>query len=77
MKREPVRSSNIESIGYDPTSETLEIKFVKNNTPYQYHPVAAEMYVELMAAESHGKYFAAHIRGNKAIGYKRVQDTEA
>lgn len=38
MNRKSVTSSNIASIGYDETSETLEIEF-KNGGVYQYFDV--------------------------------------
>ena len=62
MDRESVSSSNIASIGYDETSQTLEIEFL-NGGLYQYFDVPEHVYSELMAADSHGKYLAAHIKG--------------
>ena len=38
MKREHVESSNIESIGYDVKTQTLEIEFL-NGAIYQYFDV--------------------------------------
>ena len=35
MEREPVVSSNLVSVGYDPASETLEVEFIKTGV-YQY-----------------------------------------
>jgi len=61
MKRTPVLSSNIDSIGYE--AGTLEIKFKSGNI-YQYQGVPEHVYHELMAAPSKGSYFADHIRDN-------------
>lgn len=63
MKRDHVESSNIESIGYDSKSQTLEIEFL-NGSIYQYFDVQHHIYDELMNADSHGKYLAAYIKGN-------------
>lgn len=62
MNRNFVESSNIESIGYDPNSETLEIEFL-NGAIYQYFDVPEHVYQELMNADSHGKYLVSHIKG--------------
>jgi hypothetical protein len=61
MKREPVESSNIRSVGYDASIERLEIEFANGNV-YQYHNVPQQEYDEFMRANSQGRYFALHIR---------------
>ena len=62
MKRNHVESSNIESIGYDSSSQTLEIEFL-NGTIYQYFDVPQHIYDGLISADSHGKYLASNIKG--------------
>jgi len=62
MNRDHVESSNIESIGYDSNSETLEIEFL-NGSIYQYFDVPEHVYEELMSADSQGKYLAYQIKG--------------
>lgn len=62
MKREHVKSSNIESIGYDSNSQTLEIAFL-NSSVYQYFDVPERIFEELMGADSQGKYLASNIKG--------------
>ncbi len=62
MKREPVESSNIRSIGHDPATKTLEVEFL-NGTVYQYHDVDADKHAALMKADSVGGHFNAHIKG--------------
>ena len=63
MNRKPVTSSNIASIGYDDSSETLEIEF-KNGGIYQYFDVPQRIYNEIMSASSHGEYLAQNIKGH-------------
>lgn len=70
MLRQPVNSSNLQSVGYDPSSGTLEIEF-KNGSIYQYPGVPASIYQGLMAAPSHGTYFARYIRDQYA--YTRIR----
>ena len=71
MERKPVKSSNINSIGYDETSKILEIEF-NGGRVYQCYEVPLEVYQKLMNAPSHGKYFHAYIR-NGPYNYKRVR----
>lgn len=61
MRRTPVSSSSITSVGYDPTSHTLEIEFVSGAT-YRYRQVEQSVYEALMRAESKGRYVNAHVR---------------
>ena len=63
MKRNHVDSSNIESIGYDYSSQTLEIEFL-NGTIYQYFDVPQHIYDGIMSADSAGKYLADNIKGH-------------
>ncbi|MDK2014636.1 MULTISPECIES: KTSC domain-containing protein [unclassified Deinococcus] len=61
MRHVPVTSSNLASVAYDPSSHTLEVAF-NNGGLYRYAGVPAAVHQGLMAAASHGSYFAAHIR---------------
>ena len=60
MTRTPVKSSQIIAVGYDESTETLEIEFVF--ATYQYRNVPARIHRELMAADSVGRYFANNIK---------------
>ena len=61
MDRQLVTSSNIVSIGYDESSETLEVEF-RQERIYQYFGVPLHVYNELMAAPSHGKFHGRYIK---------------
>ncbi|WP_408587059.1 KTSC domain-containing protein [Novosphingobium sp.] len=63
MERQPVASSNLAEVGYDPELETLEVQF-KHGGVYQYYNVPAFMNERLMAAESLGRFFNAEIKGH-------------
>ena len=62
MNREPVVSSNLVSVGYDPNSYTLEIEFMDGRI-YQYFDVPEQVYDELLNANSAGQYFHRQVRG--------------
>ena len=74
MKRQPVSSSNLRSVGYDPETKTLEVEF-QNGSVYQYFNVPNNVYRELMAAPSHGRYFHRFIRN--IYPYSRVVNTSS
>ena len=65
MQRKSVESSNLASVGYDSSEQTLEVQF-KHGGIYQYTSVPESIYNGLMNASSHGKYFDANI---KKAGY--------
>jgi hypothetical protein len=61
MLRQTVTSSNVVSIGYDPSTEVLEIEF-RTSGVYRYSTVPEQVFDGLLNAPSHGKYFWANIR---------------
>ena len=69
MQKVPVSSSNINAIGYDEQSLTLEVDF-KNGGSYQYLGVPPSVHQALMRASSHGKYLESHIKGR--YGFNKV-----
>ena len=66
MQRIPVTSSNVESVGYDAATSTLEVEF-RNGGVYQYFDVPASKHAGLLAASSVGGYLDAYI---KKAGYR-------
>lgn len=62
MPRQPVRSSNIASIGYESSTHTLEVEFL-SGAVYQYYGVPRAIHEGLMNASSHGSFLAAHVKG--------------
>jgi len=62
MDRATVISSNIRSVGYDPTSSILEVEF-NSGSIYQYLDVPESEYEGLMNADSKGRYLNRNIKG--------------
>ena len=56
MIRHNVHSSNLASVGYDPTSAALEVEFLDGRI-YQYANVPRSIFSGLMNAASKGEYF--------------------
>ena len=63
----PVESSQIASVGHDPSTNTLSVTF-KRGATYQYPDVSANTAAAFMKAESKGKFFGQHI---KALPFKK------
>ena len=61
IKREPVESSVLTSVGYNARARLLEIEF-HSGAIYRYLDVPEEIYRRLLAAESKGHFFGANIR---------------
>ena len=59
----PVKSSYLSAIGYDPATQTLDIKFAVGGKTYRYHGVPPSVHSGLLSAKSHGSFFASSIRG--------------
>ncbi|MDX8495112.1 KTSC domain-containing protein [Mesorhizobium sp. VK22B] len=62
MERQPVSSSSLASVGYDPASETLQVEFVATGKVFEYYNVPQFMYDRLLEASSIGQFFNAEIR---------------
>jgi len=62
MKRSPVKSSNLKSVGFEKPSKSLEIEF-KSGGLYQFSGIHPNTHRFLMAAPSKGKFFHKNIRG--------------
>lgn len=52
----------ISEVEYDETKKLLTLIFVKNNAKYEYQEVPKEIYTDMLAADSIGKYFLANIK---------------
>ncbi|MEJ7746789.1 MAG: KTSC domain-containing protein [Luteimonas sp.] len=61
MDRVVVASRALRSVGYEPNHRMLDIEFVSGSI-YRYFDVPDDLHAGLMAADSHGEFFSAHIR---------------
>ena len=69
MIRDPVASSTVASIGYDPETETLEVEFT-NGSVYQYFNIPSHLNDEIMASSSKGQFLNTYIKNG--YPYSRV-----
>jgi len=70
LGRTRVRSSNLQSVGYNPFTGRLEIQF-RNGRIYEYFDVPMRIYEGLVRAASHGTFFHLFIRS--AYAFRRLQ----
>ena len=61
----PVKSSTVESVGYDATTQRLTVTY-KGGGTYHYAGVSPTTHAALMAADSVGGYLHAHVKGKHA-----------
>ena len=61
MKREKVKSTALKSVGYNPDERLLETELITERI-YQYKEVPEAIYLNLMKAESLGRYYNKYIR---------------
>ncbi len=57
MKREPVESSALRSLGYDEENEILEVEILDIVRIYQYKNIAVQEYLNLIQAPSIGWHY--------------------
>jgi hypothetical protein len=62
VKLRRVRSSAIEAVAYDPERQCLEVRWIGQQRVYRYHRVPAEVYDELLQAESKGAYVNEQVK---------------
>jgi len=62
VDRQPVKSSNVKSVGHDPKTNTLAVEF-KDGSIYHYHDVPKDVHESLVSARSVGGYIHASIKG--------------
>lgn len=70
MNRTTVHSSNLKSVGYDPSTSTLEIEF-NDGRVYEYYGVPQQVHIGLMNAESKGSYYHENIK-NAGYSYQKI-----
>ena len=70
MERIGVSSSNVRSVGYDVESAILQVEFC-SGWLYDYYDVPAEVALELVNADSVGRYHASYIKGRYRFRRRR------
>ena len=58
----PIKSSNIEAVGYDKDKQELHVQFGGTGKTYVYEGVPQAKHTALLGAESIGSFFHTHIK---------------
>lgn len=74
MKREPVTSEAIRSIGYDPVRRVQQVQF-HSGAIYDYLDVPERIHVEVVRADSVGEAFSRCVR-NAGFEYRLVREPD-
>ena len=69
MDKGAVASTSVAAIGYDDSTQTLEVEFLKGSV-YQYYGVPKHMHERIMQAASKGAFLNTYIRDS--YPYSRV-----
>ena len=77
MRRTPVESKSIASIGFAAHRGELEVEFRQSGDVYRYSEVSAKEHADFMAAESKGTYLnqVFKLKEHPYVVVKRGQDT--
>ena len=70
MQRTRVQSEALRSVGYDVDTCMLEVEFT-SGAIYRYFDVPDHVHTALMAADSHGEFYASFIR-NAGFDFEQV-----
>ena len=62
MKRFPVESVALSSVGYSEKEKVLEVEFRDNKAVWQYLEVDKRKYEEFLSSDSLGNYFSTKIK---------------
>lgn len=73
MKRTPVKSQAIRSVGYDPDTKTLHIEFNGGGVYECASPVEPEEHEELMQASSIGRHYTSRFSQRQ---WRKLQPVE-
>lgn len=60
MKRQPLKSTVLRTVGYDPETAVLELEFTSGDV-YRYFAVPPSVHRALVESDSPGAYFNQHV----------------
>lgn len=69
IRRAPLESSAVNSVGYDPRTKALDVEFA-GGAVYRYAPVPDRVVRQLLRAPSKGRFVNARIRD--AYRFRRI-----
>jgi len=70
MTWQSIESKLLSAVAYDAEHSMLYLRFRDSGDVYRYFEFPPEQYTQMLAAESRGRYFLAHIRNQ--FRYERM-----
>jgi hypothetical protein len=70
MTWQAIESKLLSAVAYDAEHSMLYLRFRDSGDVYRYFEFPPEQYTQMLAAESRGRYFLAHIRNQ--FRYERM-----
>lgn len=64
MHRHTVKSTALQSVGYDEKTRVLELEFKENGGVWQYFGFKPSTFRRFINAESLGNFFVTNVKGN-------------
>jgi hypothetical protein len=61
----PVKSSNVDAVGYDAATKELHVRFKGNPKVYIHDGVTPQQHAAFLASPSKGKFYAANFKGKQ------------
>ena len=63
IEMQPVKSSLLDKVGYDPEAKVLAVQMNYSSDVYLYRDVPQDIFDDLLAAESKGGFYVKNIKG--------------
>jgi KTSC domain-containing protein len=67
----PVKSTCVQSLGYNPVTAELYVRFLESNQTYVYENVDVKTFLRFLSADSKGEFFSQEIR-SVFSDYRRI-----
>lgn len=71
IKMTAIESSNIQEMGYDEKTKTLQLNFISGGN-YQYNPIPLPYWKAMQIADSKGSFFFKHIKNKPGFNSRRI-----
>lgn len=76
IQLEPVKSSQVEAIGYDAPTKTMRVRFKAGDT-YDYQNVSGQIHAQIVSAPSIGRAINQTLKKNpKAYPFRKIEPQE-
>lgn len=72
MELKPLKSSNVEAVGYDHATKEMHVRFKGKDTVYKHEGVESSDHLSFVHDRSPGAHYAKYIRGKFKVSAIRI-----